>query len=297
MATANPKMKCPHCGKFSKKDLVFCFWCGEKIGEISGSDDNEQEIATSTLTPVPVSESSPSPATASSNTREFVKSSSLGGNKNVANNTTIEKQENKKQVVESKHPIVDEIIDDIEDDDEVDDDISDEEAEYRKLEEFGDDETAEIDEDEVDIEEDGYENEDPEDSDGESDDDDAFYKALSGQGSETSEKKKKSMAVVNSLGKLKDQGAEVLSQTVNQVKTSTENHKADKNDKSSKKQSVKETTTKMQTTYNPNYDGYYNDLCEIVDAKVDSISKDSLIRTITLIFILVVIIIGMIYYI
>ena len=296
MATANPKMKCPHCGKFTKKDLVFCFWCGERIGEITGSDDNEHETATSASTPVPVPETNPTPESTTTATREFVKSSSLGGNRNASNATTAEKKEEKKEVIEQNQPIVDEI-----EDDEVDDDISEEEAEYRALEESDEDEPEDLDESEKDSEE--YEDEDDnedeafEDSDDVSDDDDAFYKAISGQKSETTEKKKTSVIVANSLGKLKEQSTEAISQTVNQVKASAGNHKITKHDKRNQKETLKESAPKKESAYNPNYDGYYNDLCEIIDAKVDSIPRDSLIRTITLIFILGIIIIGMMYYI
>lgn len=299
MAATNQKMKCPFCGKFVKNGTVFCIWCGETIGEIPENEDNEQETSTSTPTPAP--KATPIPPTTASNNREFVKSSSLGGSKNNTNATTVAKKEEKKEVIDQNQPVVDEIVDDYEDDDEVDDDISDEEAEYRALEDSSDDITDEDesedddDDSEEDIEEDADDEDENDDED--RDDDDAFYKALSGQGVEDSARKKKSISVANSLGKLKEQGAEAISQTVNNVKSSTENYKAIKPEKNNKKEPIKESSPKKENVYNPNYDGYYNDLCEIIDAKTDSIAKDSLIRTITLIVILFITIIGMMYYI
>lgn len=291
MENSNSKKKCPVCGKFVKPDTVYCLWCGETIGEIS----DEPEVETS----VPVSVSNTTP------NREFIKSSSLGGNSQKANTTTpTPKTTTLEEKVSSKEEM------DIEDDI-IDDDISDEEAEYRKLtqsynqsdieddvhsnEDIVDGETDnnEADDDEIDNDEtDDDEADDNETDDDEADDDEAFYRALSGQGTEESSRKKiKASSALNSLNKLREQGTETLAQTVSHAKKNPNFEKKSKKNLDSKKQ------TNLSNTYNPNYDGYYNDICNMIDSKIDSIPKESLIRTIALIIMLLLVIVAMMYYI
>lgn len=297
MEKTNGKKKCPHCGKFVKPDIVFCLWCGETISEISDTLDSEND------TNSPVVES-PEPQ----NTRKFVKKSSIDGLSDATNKPTTIPVDNsaKNAPPVNNSPIpVDDIPDD--DDDIIDDDISDEEAEYRTMasqddydtEDDDDDDTEDDDfEDERDTdEEEEDDNDNNEYEEDEPDDDQAFFRALSGQGmASSSNHKVNKTSVANSINKLKTQGANVVSQTIS---TTKQLGNANDRKKSNEKSNVGKATanTSKQVSFNPNYDGYYNDLCDIVDAKIDSISKDRLIRTIALILILFVIVVAMMYYI
>lgn len=59
----------------------------------------------------------------------------------------------------------------------------------------------------------------------------------------------------------------------------------------------KETQEKQKVDYDPNSDGYYDNLMAIVDAKIDHIPKENIIKTIATVIAFIIFVVGMIYFI
>lgn len=62
------------------------------------------------------------------------------------------------------------------------------------------------------------------------------------------------------------------------------------------KQKKSETFSKEENSYDSNSDGYYDNMIALIDARIDHITKESVVRTIGLFTICVILIFGMVYF-